>query len=182
MMQNKTNYALRKTLMGALVIASALTLLVSVAQADYLSEAKEAVAGYTGSQTKWTGPTSGVKAEPGKHVVYISCGAFNEICVGVGKAVDEAGKQIGWKITTIDGKGGAGGWLAAWNQALALKPDGIIAFTSADAVQRFLNRGKVVFEIRGTDITVPRLTEAVVGGSRIEDRLKFSGHAGSYRR
>ena len=43
--------------------------------------------------------------------------------------------RLVWKVTTIDGKGSASGWLSAWNQALALNPDGVISFTSADAVQ-----------------------------------------------
>ena len=49
---------------------------------------------------------------------------------------------MGWKITIIDGKGSDSGWLSAWNQALALKPDGIIGFTSADAVQAPIQQAK----------------------------------------
>ena len=107
----------------------------SSASADELADAKAAVEQFTGPQTAWTGPTSGPKAAPGKRVVFVSCGAFNQICVSVGKSVEEAASKIGWEVTTIDGKGNASGWLSAWNQALALKPDGIIGFTSADAVQ-----------------------------------------------
>lgn len=107
-----------------------------------LADAENAVKLATGPQTQWTGPTSGPKATSGKHVVYISCGAFNQICVSVGKSVTSAADKIGWKVTTIDGKGNASGWLSAWNQALALKPDGIIAFTSADAVQAPIQQAK----------------------------------------
>ena len=107
----------------------------SPALADELSDAKAAVEQFTGPQTAWTGPASGPKATAGKRVVFVSCGAFNQICVSVGKSVEEAAAKIGWEVTTIDGKGNASGWLSAWNQALALKPDGIIGFTSADAVQ-----------------------------------------------
>lgn len=107
-----------------------------------LADAQGAMKQLTGPQTQWTGPTSGPQAAPGKHVVFISCGAFNQICVSVGKSVTEAGGKVGWKITTIDGKGSASGWLSAWNQALALKPDGIIGFTSADAVQAPIQEAK----------------------------------------
>ena len=100
-----------------------------------LADSEVAVKQFTGPQTQWTGPTAGPKATPGKRVVFISCGAFNQICVSVGKSVTAAADRIGWKLTIIDGKGSASGWLSAWNQALALKPDGVIAFTSADAVQ-----------------------------------------------
>ena len=102
---------------------------------DVLDQAKAAVTVATGPQTQWLGPTSGPAAPANKHIVFISCGGFNEICVTVGKAVTEAAGRIGWKVTTIDGKGSASGWLSAWNQALALNPDGVISFTSADAVQ-----------------------------------------------
>ena len=56
----------------------------------------------------------------------------------------EAGNKIGWKVTIIDGKGNASGWLSAWNQALALKPDGIISFVSADAVQAPIQEAKTM--------------------------------------
>src|SRR5580700_5351602 len=109
---------------------------------DVLDEAKAAVATATGPQTQWLGPTSGPGAPADKHIVYISCGGFNEICVTVGKAVTEAAGKVGWRVTTIDGKGSASGWLSAWNQALALNPDGVIAFTSADAVQAPIQTAK----------------------------------------
>jgi ribose transport system substrate-binding protein len=107
-----------------------------------LADAEAAVKLATGPQTRWTGPTSGPKAEPGKRIVFISCGAFNQICVSVGKSATAAAEKIGWTVTTIDGKGSASGWLSAWNQALALKPDGIIGFTSADAVQAPIQTAK----------------------------------------
>jgi ribose transport system substrate-binding protein len=107
-----------------------------------LDDAKAAVSAATGPQTKWEGPTSGPAAPAGKRIVYISCGGFNEICVTTGKAVTEAAGKLGWKVTTIDGKGSASGWLSAWNQALALNPDGVIAFTSADAVQAPIQTAK----------------------------------------
>jgi ribose transport system substrate-binding protein len=112
------------------------------AHADALSDAEAVVKKFTGPQTTWSGPTAGPKAPAGKHIVFISCGAFNQICVSVGKSVEEAAGKIGWEVTTIDGKGNASGWLSAWNQALALKPDGIIGFTSADAVQAPIQEAK----------------------------------------
>ena len=69
---------------------------------DVVNEAKAAVATATGPQTQWLGPTSGPAAPADKHIVFISCGGFNEICVSVGKAVTEAAGKVGWKVTTID--------------------------------------------------------------------------------
>ena len=129
--------------LSALCVGLGLTLPVHHALADAtLDDAKAAVTAATGPQTKWQGPTSGPAAPAGKRIVYISCGGFNEICVTTGKAVTEAASKVGWKVTTIDGKGSASGWLSAWNQALALNPDGIIAFTSADAVQAPIQQAK----------------------------------------
>ena len=135
---------MRKSLLAA--CATAVLALGFAAQAaladDVLDQAKAAVAAATGPQTQWLGPTSGPAAPADKHIVFISCGGFNEICVTVGKAVTQAAGKIGWKVTTIDGKGSASGWLSAWNQALALNPDGVISFTSADAVQGPISAGQ----------------------------------------
>jgi len=100
-----------------------------------VAAATTAVAKLTGAPTAWSGPTSGPAAVKGKNVVYISCGSFNDICVRVGKSIQEAGKTLDWKVTVIDGKATTSGWLSAWNQALALNPDGIIAFTDAEAMK-----------------------------------------------
>jgi ribose transport system substrate-binding protein len=67
-------------------------------------------------------PDNRPESPPGKNIVFVSCGAFNQICLSVGKSVAEASNKIGWKVTIIDGRGHASGWLSAWNQALALKP------------------------------------------------------------
>jgi ribose transport system substrate-binding protein len=133
-----------RRLLLAILSAGLVAGLPLAAHADALSDAQAAIATATGPQTAWTGPTTGPKAAPGKKVVFISCGAFNQICVSVGKSVAEAADKVGWKLTSIDGKGNASGWLSAWNQALALKPDGIIAFTSADAVQAPIQEAKTM--------------------------------------
>ncbi|HVO53013.1 MAG TPA: substrate-binding domain-containing protein [Solirubrobacterales bacterium] len=100
-----------------------------------VAEAKAAVEKMTSAPTTWSGPTTGPAAVEGKKIVYISCESANEICVRVGKSIEEAGKTLGWSVTTIDGKGTTAGWLEAWTQALALNPDGVIAFTDAQEMQ-----------------------------------------------
>jgi ribose transport system substrate-binding protein len=135
-------WRVRRWALSASIVAGLTVPALSHAADPVVAEAEKAVATATGPQTQWTGPTSGPKATAGKHLVYISCGAFNQICVAVGKSVADASQKVGWKLTSIDGKGRASGWLSAWNQALALKPDGIIAFTSADAVQAPIQEAK----------------------------------------
>ena len=47
----------------------------------------------------------------------------------------EAAAKLGWKLTVIDGKGSPASWVAGFNQAIALKPDGIAIFADAKSLQ-----------------------------------------------
>ena len=87
---------------------------------------KTAVQDATGSQTKWQGPTTGPKAQKGKSIVYVSQTQQNAGSAGVAKGLEEAGNSLGWDVKVIDGKGTLTGMVAALNQAIALKPDGIV--------------------------------------------------------
>jgi ribose transport system substrate-binding protein len=142
--ESGSSWSVRVLLAGAVGAMIVSAPIVARAADSELPDAIKAVTGDTGPQTEWTGPTTGPKAPPGKNIVFVSCGAFNQICVSVGKSVAEASNKIGWKVTIIDGKGNASGWLSAWNQALALKPDGIISFVSADAVQAPIQEAKTM--------------------------------------
>jgi ribose transport system substrate-binding protein len=91
-----------------------------------VAKAEAATRRATGKQTQWNGPTSGPKAATGKHVVVVSCDQTNQVCKAWASAVESAGQEVGWKVTTIDGQGTPTGWQGAINQATALKPDGIV--------------------------------------------------------
>jgi ribose transport system substrate-binding protein len=93
---------------------------------DFLEAAKQKVAAATLSQDKWDGPTTGPKAAAGKTIVFVAADLKNGGILGVSKGVEEAGKAIGWTVRVIDGQGTVSGRTAALNQALALKPDGIV--------------------------------------------------------
>jgi ribose transport system substrate-binding protein len=95
-----------------------------------VQEAIEATMQRTGPQTAWFGPTEGPKPQPGTKVVYIPTDAQNALSVEWGEQIQEAGKEIGWDVTVIDGKGTAQGWTAALTQAIALHPAAIM--TSMD--------------------------------------------------
>lgn len=88
--------------------------------------AKAVVAKATAPVTVWDGPTTGPKAQSGKFIVYVAADMQNGGILGVSKGVAEAAAAIGWKLQIIDGKGTAAGLTDAMNQALALKPDGIV--------------------------------------------------------
>lgn len=99
-----------------------------------VAAAQAAVVKATAHATAWDGPTSGPKAQAGKSIVYVSADQRNGGALGVSKGVEEAAKAIGWTVRIIDGQGTAAGATQALNQAIALKPDGIILGT-VDAVQ-----------------------------------------------
>src|SRR4051794_25656615 len=103
--------------------------------ADIVADATKAVAAYAGAQTEWTGPTSSPKPLPGKKVVYLSGDEQNDISRSYGLYMKEAGEQLGWQVTVIDGKGSPTSWLAGLNQAIALKPDGIAMLADAASLQ-----------------------------------------------
>jgi ribose transport system substrate-binding protein len=76
--------------------------------------------------TAWDGPTIGPKALPNKLVVYVAQDMRNGGVLGVSQGVQGAARAIGWSLKIIDGVGSVAGRIAAINQAVALKPDGII--------------------------------------------------------
>jgi ribose transport system substrate-binding protein len=102
---------------------------------DPVAAAKEAVGHYAGPQTVWQGPTSAPSPAKAKFVVYLSGDEQNDISREYGLYMKEAAAKLGWKITVIDGKGSPASWVAGFNQAIALKPDGIAIFADAKSLQ-----------------------------------------------
>jgi ribose transport system substrate-binding protein len=92
----------------------------------YLAMAKEYIAKVTASGTPWTGPTTGPAAQPKKLIVYVSSDQRNGGPQGAGDGAQDAAKVIGWDFRILDGQGSVQGRTTALNQAIALKPDGII--------------------------------------------------------
>ncbi|MBV1703572.1 MAG: substrate-binding domain-containing protein [Hyphomicrobiales bacterium] len=80
----------------------------------------------TARANKWDGPTTGPKIAAGKKIVYVAGDLKNGGILGASEGVKEAAKAAGWTLTVIDGQGTVSGRTAAMNQALTLKPDGIV--------------------------------------------------------
>ncbi|MEW1748351.1 substrate-binding domain-containing protein [Streptomyces angustmyceticus] len=91
-----------------------------------LSRAKQAVKKAEAVNAPWEGPTTGPKAVHGKTVVYIAQTLTNPGVAGVAQGVQEAAKIVGWHARTLNGQGTPKGLKAAFQQALRLKPDGIV--------------------------------------------------------
>lgn len=121
----------------ALVASTAL-----LAQGSYVDIAKKNVAQATkGPVTDWFGPTTGPKGAAGKFVIYVASDLKNGGVLGVSLGFIEATKAIGWKARVIDGQGSVNNQLAALNQAIALKPDGIVVGGfSADTTMETLSK------------------------------------------
>ena len=111
------------------LLASACALAsVSVAQADdYVDMATKAAKAATARANVWDGPTAGPTAAKGKKVVFVAGDLKNGGILGASEGLKEAAQALGWTVTVIDGQGSVSGRTAAMNQALTLKPDGIVA-------------------------------------------------------
>jgi ribose transport system substrate-binding protein len=92
----------------------------------YVKDAKAFVETVTTPGTPWTGPTTGPTAQGKKLVVYVSSDQRNGGPQGAGDGAQEAAGAIGWDFRILDGQGSVQGRTSALNQAIALKPDGII--------------------------------------------------------
>ncbi|MBO0754339.1 MAG: substrate-binding domain-containing protein [Bradyrhizobiaceae bacterium] len=111
--------------------------------AEQVTAAKELVTKAAATNIPWDGPTTGPKALRGKVVVLISEDQRNGGALGVSEGVTEAAKVIGWKLTVLDGAGVIANRSAAFGQAIALKPDVIIA-DNDDATEQKVNIVKAV--------------------------------------
>ncbi|MFI9275866.1 substrate-binding domain-containing protein [Kitasatospora sp. NPDC052896] len=78
------------------------------------------------ADSAWNGPTTGPPAVSHRTVVYVAETMTNPGVAGVAKGVGEAAKVIGWSLRVIDGQGTPVGIQAAFGQAVALRPAGIV--------------------------------------------------------
>lgn len=87
------------------------------------------------AQIAFDGPTSGPKAAEGKTIVVLAADLKNGGILGVTTGVEEAAAKIGWTVRVMDGAGSVQGRTAAFGQALALQPSGIV-INGFDAVEQ----------------------------------------------
>jgi ribose transport system substrate-binding protein len=138
-----------RLLQGALPGAIAMALSLTAARADddsYMATAKTYIATVTAPGAPWTGPASGPKAQGKKLIIYVSADQRNGGAQGVGDGAQEAAKVIGWDFRILDGQGSVQQRTSALNEAIALKPDGIIlgtvdAHEQAPVVEQAVKQG-----------------------------------------
>lgn len=91
-----------------------------------VATAKQAVETASQKTTPWNGPTTGPTAAAGKSIIYVAQSMTNPGVAGAAEGVLAAAKAIGWQARVIDGQGNPAGIQAAFSQALASNPDGIV--------------------------------------------------------
>ena len=118
--------------------------------------AQKATAARTGLQALWTGPTTGPHIAAGKHIICIPTDMRNTLSAEWFTDMVAIAKKVGWDAKIIDGQGTASGWITAFNQAIALHPDGIASSANADTVQTEVDeaakRGIVVVGLHFTSV------------------------------
>lgn len=124
----------RRTLIQGSAVMLAL-MLAGPALADAMADAKAVADKYATRVTAWDGPRASPKAQEGKTIVVLAADLKNGGILGVTTGVEEAAKAIGWEVKVLDGAGSIGGRTAAFGQALALKPAGII-INGFDAIEQ----------------------------------------------
>jgi len=117
---------MKTNLMRGVAVLALLAAAGAGARADEMADAKARVAAATARSGKWEGPTAGPKIAPGKTIIYLAGDMRNGGTEGVSRGVEEAGKAAGWTVRILDGRGDISARTAALNQAIALKPDGIV--------------------------------------------------------
>ncbi len=117
---------IRRMILTGTVAMAFLLAAGSTAFADPIQQALDMVMLHAGKKEIWDGPTTGPEAAPNKSIVVLAADMKNGGILGVSTGIQEAAKAIGWRVRVLDGAGSISGRTAAFGQAMALKPDGII--------------------------------------------------------
>jgi ribose transport system substrate-binding protein len=125
----------REVLIRGMALGLSVPVLTKIAMADSMADAQAIVDKYAVKVETWDGPTTGPKAQEGKTIVVLAGDMKNGGILGATKGVEEAAAAIGWTVTVIDGAGSVAGRTAAFGQAMALNPSGII-INGFDAVEQ----------------------------------------------
>jgi len=113
---------------------------------SFLTEAKRIVDAASRSITPWSGPRTGPRAQPDKHIAVLAEDLRNGGVLGVVDGMLEAAKVIGWSVKVFDSEGLPDLRLKVLESALASHPDGLIiagadARALAPALRPFADRG-----------------------------------------
>ncbi|PRC93723.1 substrate-binding domain-containing protein [Solimicrobium silvestre] len=91
-----------------------------------MGKANAKVAKAASHKNHWDGPTDGPKLQNKKRVVFIAGDMVNTVVAELYKGTKEAAAMAGWEVLLIDCRAACYQGAPVINQALAMKPDGII--------------------------------------------------------
>lgn len=101
----------------------------------YIAAAKAELKTYETPQTTWLGPTTGPKMVAGKKIVLVYNGIY-QYEVRVKQDVENLAKIVGWQLTTVTQPTSDSSGINTFAQAIALKPDAIIAAQGSGALNQ----------------------------------------------
>ncbi len=125
-------------MLAATILFALIASLTMAAETTTVEEAKARTLRRTQKQTKWEGPTTSPPAAKNKKIAWINADAQNAVEMMWGDAVAEAAKLMGWETMVLDGKGTVQGQIAAINQAISVKVDGIAICANVEPLQSAL--------------------------------------------
>lgn len=143
--------------------------LTAIAENTGIEGAKKLLAMWTSPPTS-IGITKPIKGEipTGKKIAFMNCGV--EVCIGLGKAVEEAAEILGWTVEDVNVGATPDEISGAWDRVAAGDYDGVIAsgvpsVVFADAVDKLKAKGVPIAECCVADDN-PGIT-AIVGDSTV---------------
>jgi len=91
-----------------------------------MGKANAKVAKASSRMNRWEGPTDGPKLQAKKRIVFIGGNMTDTVIADLYKGAKEAGAVGGWEVLLIDCRGACYQGAPVINQAIGMKPDGII--------------------------------------------------------
>ncbi|WP_166459527.1 sugar ABC transporter substrate-binding protein [Amycolatopsis pithecellobii] len=135
--------------------------------------------------TETSPPATGPKIQPGKNIIFVSCGQSAQGCSGPANEMANAAKVVGWNYKIIDGANNVNnGWAAGLRQAIAAKPDAIVihGMGCGDVKQPLLEAkaaGIPVVGLESVDCTDPKNdggpSESLFTGVKFSDSATTTG-------
>ncbi|MBB5754833.1 substrate-binding domain-containing protein [Prosthecomicrobium pneumaticum] len=162
--RNVSRYA--AAALGSAMLAASLP--AAAPAQDALAPFEAALKPYLGGNSGWDGPTEGPVLEAGKSIVILPYDMKNPGNSRLVNAFTAVAGKFGWTVTLADGQGTTTGQQAAINQALSLKPDGIVLVSFPDTFIPYFQQA------RDAGIKVVGLTSAPDFGPFVEQGIDWN--------